>query len=80
MLNIPKQLMMSIESYSESDNEKQHSHSEDEQLRNLKKTLNEIYAFLLSLVISYVVSRFKLLQMYWYKYMVSIHTKLKLVI
>ena len=55
-----------MESDSESDDEKSHSHSEDGKPKDFQKNLNSIHYFLLSLFISYVGSRYKLSRMSWY--------------
>ena len=55
-------------SYSYED-EKPPNYSEDGQMKYLQRTLNLMNAFLLSLLMSYVGSRFKLLRMSWYRSM-----------
>ena len=52
----------------------------DGQMKYLKQTLSSINAFLLSLMMSYVGSQFKLLRMSWYRSMKLFQTKLNLVI
>ena len=64
----------------ESDNENPPHHSEDGQPKYLKQNLNSINAFIIALVMSYVVYSYNLLQMYWYKSIKPFQTKLKLVI
>ena len=47
--------------------ENPHCHSDARQNKYLQQTLNSIDAFILSLLISYVGSCFKLLSMSWYR-------------
>ena len=54
--------------------------SVDGQKNDLNLTLNSMNIFLLSLVISCVGSRFKILRMYWYKCMKTFRDSLELVI
>ena len=68
------------ENDSESGDENPPRHSEYKQPKYLQKHLNSINSFLLSLVVSYVGYRFKLLRMFWYKSMKPLRTKIKLVI
>ena len=49
-------------------------------MKDLKQTLNSIDEFLMSLVMSYVVSKFKILSISWYISMKKFLTNMKLVI
>ena len=69
-----------METKVEPDDENPPHNSEYGKYKYLQQTLNSINAFLLSQVISYVVSNFKLLRMSWYKIMKPFRENLKLVI
>ena len=55
-------------------------HSEYIKMKYLQQTLNSMNAFLLSLLMSYVGSWFKLLRISWYRSIKPFQTNLKLVI
>ena len=83
MLNIPKKTLFVEkinEGDSESDDESPLRQSEYVQLKYLQHALNSINAFIMSLVITYMVSHIKLLYMSWYKNIKPFHFKLILVI
>ena len=63
-----------------SQDENPHLHSEARKIKYLQQTLNSINAFSMSLVMSNVGSRFKLLRMSWYRSMKTFRTNLKLVV
>ena len=69
-----------MENHYEYEDKKPPHHSEAGQIIYLQQNLNSINAFLMSLVMSYVGSRFKLLTMSWYKNMIPFRTNFKLFI
>ena len=64
----------------ESEQETLTKHSEDGQFKYLRHTLNWIIDFLLSLVMSFVGSRLKILRMSWYTIIIIFWTNLELII
>ena len=68
------------EDNSDPQNELEFIQFEYQQLKRLIYTLNSIGSFLISLVISFVGSHFRLLRMYWYTDMKPFHKNLILVI
>ena len=84
MLEMPKILRIFVWKYDgyyyESENEEPPHHSEFRQIKYLQQTLNSMNGFILSLLMSYVGSRFKLLRMHWCRSTKPFITNLKLVI
>ena len=69
-----------METHYESKDEKPHCYSESGKIKDLQQILNPINAFILSLLMSYAVSHFKLLNISWYRSMKPFIANLKLVI
>ena len=69
-----------METRYDSKDENPHRHSDVGQMKYLQQTLNSMNAFLLLLVMSYVVSHFKLLRMPWYRSMKPFRTNLQIFI
>ena len=62
-----------------SEDENPRKYNKNFQMKDLQQALNSVNASLLSLVMSYVGSVFKLLSMYWYRNMKPFRNNLKLV-
>ena len=60
-----------------SEDENPPKYNEDDQMKYLQQTLKSINDFIMSLVMSYVGSQFKLLRMSWYRIMKPFRNTLK---
>ena len=69
-----------METHSESKDENPTHNSEARQIKDLQQTLKSITTFIMSLVMPYVGSCFKLLRMSWYRSINTLRMNLKLVI